>query len=108
MNRTVDEIYLSIAQAVVDSIQESWDLVKIEVEYVDDTAEFDCTYVRSDSEEEVDFDVEYQMYKDFKVLHEITTEGNSNLWNRALFSLKPSGDFNIDFKWDEELAQDSL
>lgn len=103
MNRTIDEIYLSIAQAVVDSIEESWVLAKIEVAYFDDSAEFDCVYVRTGSKEEVDFNVEYQMYKDFKALHKITTENNSNLWNKALFSLKPSGDFSIDFKWDDNL-----
>jgi hypothetical protein len=108
VNRTIDEIYLSIAQAVVDSIDETWDEARIEVEFVEDTAEFDCVYLKSETKEEMDFDVDFQMYKDFKELHKITTEGNSNLWNRALFKLKPSGEFSIDFKWDEEIASDSL
>lgn len=104
MSRTIDEIYQSIAQAIADSIQETWDFAKIEVEYVEDAAEFDCVYVNSSTKVEIDFDIEYQMFKDFKALHEITTSNNSNPWNRALYVLKPNGEFNIDFKWDEELV----
>ena len=105
MNRTIDDIYLSIAQSIVDSIDEKWILAKIDVELVEDSAEFDCIYVKPDSKAEVDFEVDYQMYKDFKALHQITTEGNANLWNKALFTLKPNGDFNIDFQWDEDMVQ---
>jgi hypothetical protein len=106
MNRTIDEIYLGIAQAIVDSIEGKWDVAKVEVEYIVNTAEFDCVYVDANSKAEKDFDVGYQMYKDFKELHGITTEGGSNPWNRASFTLNPDGEFSIDFKWDEELAQE--
>ena len=106
MSRTVDEIYLSIAQSAVDAIDEDWEKLSINVEFLGDAAEFDCVYIASGSGRERDFSAGYQFYKDFKELFKIMTEEGSNLWNRAVFKLTPDGDFSIDFKWDDDLAED--
>ncbi|EPF2929534.1 immunity protein YezG family protein [Vibrio navarrensis] len=42
----------------------------------------------------------------FEELHKITTENPNNKWNRAIFTLEPSGSFNIDFEWDQALADE--
>ena len=34
------------------------------------------------------------------------TENDSNKWNRAVFNLMPTGEFNIDFSWGQELADE--
>jgi len=47
-----------------------------------------------------------QLVKDFHALYEITTENESNDWNKADFILFPSGKFSIDFKWDQEMADE--
>jgi hypothetical protein len=36
-------------------------------------------------------------------LHKVTTEGNKNRWNRAIFKIWPDGKFNMEFIWDQEL-----
>ena len=36
-------------------------------------------------------------------LHQITTKGGHNRWNRAVFKLWPDGKFNMEFIWDQEL-----
>lgn len=36
-------------------------------------------------------------------LHEITTEGGNNRWNRAVFTLTPNGVFDMEFIWDQDL-----
>ena len=36
-------------------------------------------------------------------LHEITTEGGNNKWNRAIFTLFSTGKFDMEFIWDQEL-----
>lgn len=36
-------------------------------------------------------------------MHEVTTEGGKNRWNRVKFTLYPDGKFNIDFEWDQAL-----
>ncbi|PUV24056.1 immunity protein YezG family protein [Sphingobacterium athyrii] len=36
-------------------------------------------------------------------LQDITTEGDSNKWNKAIFNLNAQGKFNMEFIWDQEL-----
>lgn len=38
-----------------------------------------------------------------KELHEITTEGGNNRWNRIEFKLSSDGKMNLEFIWDQEL-----
>ena len=52
------------------------------------------------------FEVYDDAYDDFEELHDITTEGGSNQWNRAIFTLYPTGKFNIDFEWNQTLADE--
>lgn len=59
---TIDEIYLQIAQAIVDEIKEEWVVATINA-------------------------------------------GGSD-WNRAKFTLYPTGKFNVEFEWDQELADE--
>ncbi|MEK3916192.1 hypothetical protein [Paenibacillus sp. FSL H7-0331] len=39
-------------------------------------------------------------------LHEITTEGGNNKWNKAVFSVQPDGAFDMKFIWDQELQDE--
>ncbi|MCA6064820.1 immunity protein YezG family protein [Thalassolituus marinus] len=99
MSDTIDEIYLKIAQGIAKSITTSWDRAVINAEVFDDAANFNGVY-------ELDgktlyFEVEDDAYDYFEEIKEIMS-GN-NKWNRAKFTLKPSGDFSIDFQWDQAL-----
>lgn len=105
MSKTVDEIYLDVAKAVVESIDQPWQVAILNFEYTDDSGEFDCVF-REEGGNEQDFDVDFLTYKNFKELHLIMTKDGSNRWNRAKFTLYPSGKFNIDFEWDQSLADE--
>jgi hypothetical protein len=103
----IDEIYLRIAQNISDAIDQSWSVAIVQFEYEEDAGEFDCVYkIDESSDIEHDFEVNFETYKSFKELHAIMTQGDSNKWNRAKFTLYPTGKFNIDFEWDQSLADE--
>ncbi len=106
---TVDEIYLSIAKNIINSTDSGWDEAILNVERAaDDAIKFKggC----SSGEDYTSFKFRNfdrrQLTKDFHQLHSITTENDSNQWNRAKFTLAPSGKFSIDFEWDQSLADE--
>ena len=106
---TIDEIYKSIADNVIANVPESWDKAHIIAErtstsalslkggYEDESNEFTSFKFRN-------FD--RRIIADFHLLYKITTEGGSNRWNRAKFTLCNDGTFSIDFEWDQELADE--
>jgi len=109
MNLTVDEIYTSVAHNILDNVPEGWKEAFINVERdADDAIELSGGFSSNDTEITSfrfrNFD--RRIIKDFHSLHKITTENNSNKWNRAKFTLFPTGKFNIDFEWDQALADE--
>ena len=42
----------------------------------------------------------------FEEIYDITQENPNNKWNRAKFTLMPSGDFTTDFEWDQSLTDE--
>lgn len=104
---SIDDIYLEIAQDISDSIEDEWGIAVVTFEIEEDAGEFDCIYKpQIDSEREYDFDIGYSTYKAFERLHKITTQGGVNKWNRAKFTLFPTGKFSIDFEWDQNIADE--
>ena len=109
MAQTVDEIYNSIAQNILDNTPNGWTEAVIDVERdADDAIELGGGY-KTDTDDFVSFkfrNFDRRIIKDFHELHAITTEGGSNPWNRAKFTLEPSGKFSIDFEWDQKLEDE--
>ena len=106
MSKTIDELYLDIAQRIIDTIDDDWSKAIINFQYFNDAGKYTGRYFSSNSDEEKDFKVGFKSYKDFKAIHAITTEDGSNQWNRAKFTLHPTGEFSIDFEWDQALADE--
>ena len=107
MSDVINNIYLNIAKGIVDVIDSNWSVAIIKFDYMGGAGEFDCTYKDSElSEVENDFDVDYSMYKLFKELHQVMNEREAHTWNRARFTLYPTGKFSIDFEWDQALADE--
>ncbi len=102
---SIDEIYLDIAQHCTDQIEDEWNSIKVEVEYFVTAAEFDVSYqnTRNDT---VDLNAGYNLFKLFQRLHALTTENSEQNWNKGTFTLEPKGDFNMEFEWDQELADE--
>ena len=105
----VEDIYLSIAKNVANSITNEWSIAVLEIERADsDAISFSGDYSYNGEKESLNFrNFDRKTLKlDSHNLHEITTEGGSNKWNRAKFTLSPSGEFEIDFEWDQALADE--
>lgn len=104
MIRSVDEIYLNIGQGILDTISGRWVEAYIFAEVFDGASNLKGEYNLDGSIKY--FEVNDDAFDDFEDLHEITTEGGENKWNRAKFTLYPTGKFNIDFEWDQDLADE--
>ncbi len=92
----IDQIYKKIACNISDAIDAQWSIAVVIFDYEEDAGEFECVY-KNGSGVEHDFDISYETYKSFESLYAITTEGKENQWDRARFTLYPTGKFNIEF-----------
>ena len=104
--RTVDEIYNSLAKGIVDQLSSEWETAWINAKVLDDAAGVDGEYRVEGADKVSYFNVKDEAFDDFEELHQITTEGGSNRWNRAKFILERSGKFSIDFEWDQQLEDE--
>tara|TARA_B100000508_G_scaffold136128_1_gene128687 strand:+ start:717 stop:1043 length:327 start_codon:yes stop_codon:yes gene_type:complete len=100
----VEEIYAKISQNIVDEIDSSWSVATINSYLGRGCGHFEGRYKgNDDSTDEQCFDVSFATFELFEKMHEVTTEGGKNRWNRVKFTLYPDGKFNIDFEWDQAL-----
>lgn len=102
---SVDEIYMAIANHCIEQIDDKWSAIRIETEFFETAAEFDIYYV-NEFDEKIDLSAGYKLFKLYKELYAITTVNKNNKWNRSVFTLEPTGKFNIDFEWDPLLADE--
>ncbi|MBF89689.1 MAG: hypothetical protein CMG75_08565 [Candidatus Marinimicrobia bacterium] len=104
---TIDDIYLKISQHIVDTIDAKWAVAIINSEIHVGAGHFNCVYKEDVSADvDYDFDSSFELFEAFENLHKITTEGGENNWNRAKFTLHPTGKFNVEFEWDQVLADE--
>jgi hypothetical protein len=103
---TVDEIYLKIGQEIVNVIEtDNWKNARLEFEIAGEgIVGYTGDYLENDetmdiSVENIDDDITDWLNE----LHEITTEGGNNRWNKSVFSLTPDGKYDMEFIWDQEL-----
>jgi len=104
MSRKIDEIYQSIAVGISKNIDGQWDKSLLLVEFFDGAANFKGEFYFQN--EKKYFRVDDDAFDDFEEIYEITTENSENKWNRAIFSLELTGSFNLEFEWDQELADE--
>ena len=104
---TIDEIYLQIAQAIVDEIKEEWAVATINAKILNNYGGFKCVYKKDENADvDYDFDISFKTFEAFEKLHKITTEDGGSDWNRAKLTLYPTGKFNVEFEWDQELSDE--
>ncbi len=101
---TVEEIYHTIGQSIVDSLDENWTKARLHVRYSGKSAGFHLNYWESEMMHNSEYTaLDYSVYKAVSELHQITTEGDHNRWNRLEFNLSEDGDMDLQFIWDKEL-----
>ncbi|ODS10613.1 hypothetical protein [Vibrio scophthalmi] len=103
----IDTLYLSIARNIINNTSSSWDSAEINAEVFDGTVKLKGGYHCNNIFTTFKFrHFDRKIISDFESIHLITTENLDNNWNRAKFTLEPSGDFNMEFEWDQELADE--
>ncbi len=104
MSRIVEDIYQSLAFGITENINNTWEKATLSVEFFEDSADFKGEYFTHKTKKF--FEVSDHAFDDFEELYKLTTENPVNKWNRAKFTLESTGDFNMEFEWDQELADE--
>ena len=101
--KTVDEIYNSIATNINSVIKEEWTEAKLNIETIEEMVSFTGNYsVNNNEKNQIDVEeFDFQLTFDILELHKITTKDDRNRWNKAIFSLKSDGEFDMQFIWDQ-------
>jgi hypothetical protein len=94
---TVDDLYLDIAQDIMDSIDDDWCSAIVVFNREEDSGEFECSYKVEGSDDDHDFAVTFKSFQAFEELHKITTKYRHEAWNKAVFTIQITGEFTIDF-----------
>lgn len=106
MNKSIDILYQTIAQNIVNAIEDEWTEAVIDFQFFGDAGKYNGRYLTLESRTEQDFSVGYHNYKAFKQIHQIMAEDGDHQWNRAKFTLYPTGKFSVNFEWDQALADE--
>ena len=108
MNTMIDDIYKCIADNIFNNISAStWDKAEINAQVFDGAVKLKGGSYDGNQFLSFKFrNFDRRITDDFSKLHKITTDNDSNLWNRAKFTLTSDGSFSIDFSWDQELADE--
>lgn len=105
---TVDEIYELVATNIYENIDtDEWEKAVLNIHGDDTAMGIDGFYISNGDSHNLavnkfDVEVEFALME----LHEITTEDGSNQWNKAVFTLMPDGEFNLDFEYDPSLDEE--
>ncbi|MFJ1377976.1 hypothetical protein ACILE8_06345 [Capnocytophaga canimorsus] len=102
--KTIEEIYQSLASNINNAIEEDWSKAVVNIETVGEMASFKGFYLNKDNlQNQIEVDgFDFDLLFDILDLHKITTEGGNNQWNKAVFTLFPDGNFDMEFIWDQE------
>lgn len=100
----LNSIYEKIGNNLVNCMNNNWDKIVLNIECNGKMAGTTSKYLNDGKwidnlDRRLGADVLIEIIK----LYEITKSLSFIKWNRAVFTLESSGDFNMDFKWDQEL-----
>ena len=103
--RYAEDIYLDIAKLISDAIDDDCRNASVYIEFYGDSAHFSGRY-ESEKLALESFEVHHSVLDLLIELDAIINPDNSKSWNRAKFYLEPDGEFNMEFAWDQELADE--
>jgi hypothetical protein len=106
--KTVDEIYQAIAGNIENAIKNEWREAELHIEVIGQMVSFTGTYAdNAGGKGQIDVDeFDFQLTFDLLELHQITTEGGRNKWNRAIFRLESGRKFGMEFIFDQALQDE--
>jgi len=110
MNRSIDEIYISICKMVMTAIESPWSEAILEVELHSLALKISGGYMQTDSREPYPFTFikEYKkvLMNDLIELHLKTDLDDKSRWNTMMFNLFSDGTYKVDFTWNQTLADE--
>lgn len=104
MFNTVEEIYTFIGQVIVDNLDIEWNEATFNMKVIEGVTGYHGG-VKNIDNEFTSFSLRNfpdEMDDAIEKLHEITTEGDHNRWNKAKFIMDANHKFEIEFIWDQE------
>jgi hypothetical protein len=108
MDRSIDEIYTSISQMVMKGISGSFSDAVLEVELHPLAMKLSGGYQRGDGSEPNAFifikEHKKILMNDLIELHLKTDLDEKSRWNTMNYSLHSSGEYRVEFDWNQELA----
>ena len=105
------KIFELLANKVLDSVEGiiNWKSAALKIKRLEGNVGFESYYVSS-NEGQIDIDtkVNYQTAKAIHKLYEFTQNNplKHKKWNRAVFTLYPDNQFNMEYIWDQELQDE--
>ena len=111
MFSTINEIYETIGQEMINTLPEQWDTAWIEVniDQIDQVISMGAKYSYDGSIFDFDVDVvdgaliESESDEAFYALYHLMQKDKNDIpWNKARFEINNEGDFDIEFKLDED------
>jgi hypothetical protein len=107
MTPETDDIYASIAQVVTDSIKEEWTKAVLRIKCLPKSKGYRGHYFDSvGDKKQLEPRPPFELDDALNEFHALTTEGGNNRWNYLYFTLYPNHQFEVDFIWDEDLAEE--
>ncbi|MFJ1425721.1 hypothetical protein ACILD6_03920 [Capnocytophaga canimorsus] len=103
----VEEIYLKIGKEVFNAVQsDNWTEAKLYLEVTGDEGNsvvgYTGKYVENENFKHLSVrNIDNAIVDWVADLHKITTEGGNSQWNKAIFTLFPNGNFDMEFIWDQ-------
>ncbi len=100
----IDKIYSKLAEAIVQNINtDNWQKAQLHLEVIGTSVGFKGFL---NENERFDAPGGYLLAKAVLDLHQITTKGKNNQWNKGIFTLFSNGKFDMEFIFDENLEKE--
>ena len=98
------DIYHTLAQSIADSAKGEWKEAVLKLMVVPKTVEYNLNFIDGlGNAKSVKFVRPSNLTEQLLNFQRISTEGERNRWNRAIFKLWPGGKFDMEFIWDQKL-----
>ncbi|HEY8400100.1 MAG TPA: hypothetical protein VIK89_02500 [Cytophagaceae bacterium] len=107
--KSIDSINNKIGQNIFEIIKEEWTSSHLNIEVLEGYTSYKGFYIKKEDNSKVSLKVSKfpdDLNDDLLALHRITSEGENNRWNRALFIVTPDKKFSIEFIWDQDLQDE--
>lgn len=89
---------------MISQLPEGWSDAFINAQMFGTAAEFQGGYKSEQGAGK--FKVSHTALDDFEDLQDLMIQEGQKKWNKAKFTLYPTGKFNMDFEWDQEQADE--